>query len=210
MLAVRQRDYPISEQVMKRLMTGVTGLAFMLASAAAPLAAQGIGVAVGTLVPQGDMSNGAKTGFAGIASLELGGRVAFRAEALWANSNLNGVIIHSAPDGTPVPDNANVSGHVQLVGGLGSIVLHLGIGPIQPYVLGGAGYYNRSDAQKVSGAVESISDLNSKTSKIGYHFGAGLKITVIGISAFGEVRYHTVDTNNGKTNFIPIVVGVRF
>lgn len=190
---------------MKRMMTC---LMVLLVYVAPPLAAQGIGLGVGTLVPQGDLADGAKTGFAAIASLEMGGRIALRAEALWANSSLNGAIIKSA-DGTPVPSGAEVSGDVKLVGGLASLVLHMGLGPIQPYILGGAGYYNRNVSQDATGAASGLQHLSTKDSKLGYHVGVGLKFTIIGISAFGEARYHTVNTDDTKTNFIPIIVGLR-
>lgn len=179
---------------------------------AVPLAssasAQGLGLAVGTLVPQGDLADGAKTGFAGIVSFEFGGRLAIRAEGLWANSDLNGALIKSG-SGVPVPSSANVSGSVKLVGGLGTVVLHMGLGPIQPYLLAGAGYYQRSVSQDASGAASDLSHLSRSESKLGYHFGAGIKVTVLGISAFGEARYHTVSTGDTNTNFIPILVGIR-
>jgi hypothetical protein len=163
---------------------------------------------VGTLVPKGDYADGAKTGFSAIASLEMGGRVALRIEALWANSSLDGAVI-TAPDGTPVPAGTDVSGVVKMFGGMASLVLHLGVGPIQPYILGGAGYYNRNVSQDAAGAAAGLQHLSTKDSKLGYHAGVGLQLTVIGISAFGEVRYHTVNTDNTKTNFIPLIVGIR-
>lgn len=192
------------ERGMKRIMVG---LMVLLACTTAPLSAQ-IGLGVGTLVPQGHLADGAKSGFAAIASLEMGGRIAIRAEALWANSALDGAIIKSA-DGTPVPSGADVSGDVKMIGGLGSIVLHMGVGPIQPYILAGAGYYNRNVSQNAPGAASGFQHLSTKDSKLGYHVGAGLKFTLLGISAFGEARYHTVNTDDAKTNFIPIIVGLR-
>lgn len=194
---------------MKRILCGSLVALVSLVSLSPGLSAQGIGVAVGTLVPQGDLSNGAKSGFAGIASVQFGGRIAVRGEALWANSDLNGAIIKGA-GGVPVPSSANVSGSVKLVGGLASVVWHLGIGPIQPYVLGGAGYYHRSVAQNASGAASDLSHLNRAEDKLGYHVGAGLQFSLLGLAAFGEARYHTVNTGDTKTNFIPLVVGLRF
>ncbi|HYV97080.1 MAG TPA: hypothetical protein VE967_06480 [Gemmatimonadaceae bacterium] len=171
------------------------------------LPAQGLGLAVGTLVPQGHLASGAKSGLAAVASVELGGLV--RIEGLWANSDLRGAIIRNG-DGVPLPESANVSGTVKLIGGIGSIVLHLGHGFLQPYLLGGAGYYNRSGAQDAKDAASDFRHLSLNASKVGVHFGAGLKFNLLGISAFGEARYHTVKFDGEeRTNFVPILVGIR-
>jgi hypothetical protein len=188
--------------IVRLLATGV------LVLAPVHLAAQGIGLGVGTLVPQGDLAEGAKTGFVGIASLEFGSRTSLRIEALWANSSLDGRII-SDGSGVPLPSNADVSGDVQFIGGLASLVFHLGEGPVRPYLMGGAGYYNRDVSQKASDAAGNLGELSLKESELGFHVGAGLKLTVFGISAFGEARYHTVKSEGDATNFVPIVVGVR-
>jgi hypothetical protein len=180
------------------------------ATVAAPsnVSAQGLGLGVGTMVPQGDLADGAKTGLAAIASLEFGGKTALRIEALWANSDLKGAIITSG-NGVPLPDNANVSGDVRVIGGIASIVLHLSDGTLQPYLLGGAGYYNQSVAQNAGDAVNDFGDLSLKESKVGMHVGLGLKFNILGLSAFGEARYHTVNTDEFKTKFVPILVGIR-
>ena len=159
---------------------------FLRAAALLPLAvfvasAQGIGVGVGTLVPQGELADGAKTGFVGIASLELGGRMALRAEALWANSDLNGRIVTDG-SGVPLPEGAEVSGDVKFIGGLASLVFHLSVGPLKPYLLGGAGYYNRSGSQKAVDAAGELDELSLNESDVGYHFGAGIKPRRLGWS----------------------------
>lgn len=170
--------------------------------------AQGIGVGVGTLVPQGDLADGAETGFAAIASLEMGTKLALRIEALWANSDLKGRIITDG-SGVPLPSNADVSGDVKYIGGLASVVMHFGTGALRPYVLGGAGYYNRSGSQRVSEAAGEFDELSLKDSDFGLHFGAGVKLGVSGFSLFGEARYHRVESDDVNTNFVPILVGVR-
>jgi hypothetical protein len=180
----------------------------LLAAAFFSAGAQGIGISVGTLVPQGDLADGAKTGFVGIASLEMGSQMALRVEALWANSDLKGRIITSA-DGVPVPENAQISGDVKFVGGLATLVFHLGAGPLRPYLLGGAGYYNRSGSQKAVDAAGELDELSLKESDLGFHAGAGIKVQLGGLAAFAEARYHRVNTDDIKTNFVPVVVGLR-
>ncbi len=150
------------------------------------------------MVPQGELADGAKTGFAAIASVEFGGHIAFRAEGLWTNSDLKGAF-----SGSGLPSSSDVTGSVKMIGGIGSVVLHLGMGPIQPYVLGGAGYYQQNVSEDVAGAVNGLGHLSAKTSKVGMHVGAGLKFRVIGLAAFAEARYITVNTDESRTNFIP-------
>jgi hypothetical protein len=189
--------------------TRITHVLAAAALCAAPAGAQGIGLAVGTLIPQGDLSEGAKSGMAAIASLEFGARkLALRIEALWANSDLDGVIIESA-DGIPLPDDANASGDVKFVGGIASLVLHLNDGPLQFYGLGGIGYYNRSVAQDAEDAAGDLVHIDQDDSELGWNFGAGLKLRLGPVKLFSEVRYHVVDTDGGNTNFVPILIGIR-
>ncbi len=184
---------------------------FLVAVFASTLPAQGLGLALGTLIPQGDLAEGAKSGFTGIASLELNlvSRLALRAEALWANSDLDGAIIKGS-GGVSVPDNAAVSGDVRLVGGLASLTYTLSEGFLRPYLLGGAGYYRRSVSQSASGAAGDLAKLDRDESQLGLHAGVGIHFGLLGVTAFGEARYHSVNTGDGKTNFVPVLVGLRF
>ena len=176
---------------------------------AVPAQAQLIGVGVGTLVPQGDLADHQKSGLAVSGNVEFGGRLKLRAELLWTNSDLKGVII-TDPSGVPLPDDANVSGTVKYIAGLGSAVFYFGTGVFQPYVLGGGGYYSRSGAQDVKEAGQAVQHASLNDSDFGLHFGAGLKLKFGGLAAFGELRYHRVKNEGDvKTNFVPILIGVR-
>jgi hypothetical protein len=132
-----------------------------------------------------------------------------RLEALWANSDLNGALI-SSPGGLPVDDDLRISGDVRLVGGLASATLDLGNGFLRPYVLAGAGLYQRSVSQRVSGAFEDLTRLDRNESPLGLHGGVGVRVTLLGAVVFGELRYHTVRTEESPTNFVPLLVGIRF
>jgi opacity protein-like surface antigen len=181
----------------------------LAAAIAVPAQAQLIGIGVGALVPQGDLADGQKSGLAVSGNIEFGGRLKFRAELLWANSDLKGVII-TDPDEVPVPDDANVSGDVKYIGGLGSGVFYFGTGVFQPYVLGGLGFYSRSVAQDVEDAAGDIDRLSFDDSDLGWHFGAGLKLKFNSVAVFGELRYHRINNEGDvKTNFLPIMIGVR-
>lgn len=183
----------------------------MLAAALAlPAQAQLLGVGVGTMIPQGETADGFKSGLAAAASLEFGKKFAIRAELLWANSDLKGVIIND-PDEIPLPDDANVSGDVKYIAGVGSAVYHFGQGVFQPYVLGGLGLYHRSGAMDVEDVGEELDDVSLDASDIGWHFGAGLKLRFTSLSLFGEVRFHRIkhEGDDINTNFVPIMIGVR-
>ena len=177
---------------------------------AVPAQAQLIGVGVGTLVPQGDLATGAKSGLAASANIEFGSRFKFRGEFFWANSDLKGVII-TDPDGIPLPNDAEVSGSVKFLAGLGSLVYYPLAGKFQPYLLGGAGMYSRSLAQDVEDVGDEIDDLRLKDSDFGFHFGGGLKLQFKPVAVFGELRYHVVkhEGDNNRSNFVPILIGVR-
>jgi hypothetical protein len=139
----------------------------------------------------------------------MGRTFALRIEALWANSDLKGRLITDG-SGVPLPSNADASGDVKYIAGLASAVMHFGSGALRPYVLGGLGYYNRSGSQRAADAAGEFDELSLKHSDVGLHFGAGIKLSIVGISAFGEARYHRVESDDVNTNFVPIVVGVRF
>lgn len=182
----------------------------LVAVLAVPAQAQLIGVGVGTLVPQGDLATGAKSGLAAAANVEFGGRLKFRGELFWANSDLKGVII-TDPDGIPLPDDANVSGSVKFLAGTASAVFYPVAGFFQPYVLGGVGMYSRTVAQDVEDVGNQLDDLRLKDSDFGFHFGGGLKLQLKPIAVFGELRYVRVkhEGDNNKSNFVPILIGVR-
>ena len=92
----------------------IVRLPVMVALCATTASAQGIGLGVGTLIPQGDLADGAKSGLAAAASIEFGRRIALRAEVLWTNSDLDGIII-TDPGDPPIPGSAELSGDVKLI-----------------------------------------------------------------------------------------------
>jgi hypothetical protein len=170
-----------------------------------------LGLGLGTLVPQGSLADHSASGFVGIASLGIpfSKTVGVRLEALWANSDLNGKLI-SSPGSIPADNDVRISGDVRLVGGLASATLDLGTGFLRPYVLAGAGLYQRSVSQRASGAFADLTRLDRDESTLGLHGGVGVRTMVLGAVVFGELRYHTVRTEESPTNFVPLLVGIRF
>ena len=185
----------------------------MLAIAGSSAHAQGLGLgaSIGTNVPSGKFSDQSKTGLVinGIAELRLPALVGIRGELFWSRSDIENPIIRNVGNAT-LPSDTHVTGNVNLIGGIGNLVVNLGAGPLHPYLIGGVGLYHQRVAQDAAGTVDEFRHLTRSESKVGYNGGAGLAIGLLGLHAFVEARYHSVATDGGRTNFIPVVVGLTF
>ena len=185
--------------------------------ATAPLMAQkagvGFGASIGANVPNGDYSNGTKTGLVANGFIGLGtGRFGLRGELFWSRSDLDNAIIRKVGDVVLPSDGVgDVTGNVNLIGGTANIVLPLTQSTVKPYLIGGVGVYNRRVSQNVSGTIDEFQSLkDSQSRKIGYNGGVGLSIGGVGPSFFIEARYHSVATEPDKTRFVPVVLGFSF
>ena len=204
--------------MMSRTRTLATlGVAAMSLGAAAPLMAQkaglGFGASIGANVPNGDYSNGTKTGLVANGFIGLGtGRFGLRGELFWSRSDLDNAIIRKVGDAVlPSEGVGNVTGNVNLIGGTANIVLPLTQSVVKPYLIGGVGVYNRRVSQNVAGTVDEFQSLkDSQSRKVGYNGGIGLSIGGVGPSFFIEARYHSVATEPDKTRFVPVVLGFSF
>ena len=204
--------------MMSRTRTLATlGVAAMSLGAAAPLMAQkaglGFGASIGANVPNGDYSNGTKTGLVANGFIGLGtGRFGLRGELFWSRSDLDNAIIRKVGDAVLPSDGVgDVTGNVNLIGGTANIVLPLTQSVVKPYLIGGVGVYNRRVSQNVAGTVDEFQSLkDSQSRKIGYNGGVGLSIGGVGPSFFIEARYMSVATTPNRTKFIPVVVGFTF
>ena len=100
-------------------------------------------------------------------------------------------------------DNWDVEGtsvDLRALGGTANLMFHLpsSSGAVRPYISGGIGIYN-TKVENVDG------DTNA-----GLNAGVGLDFPMSGIIPFAEVRFHSIFTDEEKTNFVPIVFGIRF
>jgi len=179
----------------------------------APLAAQGLGLgaSVGTNVPSGKFGDQTKSGIVvnGIVELRLPALVGLRGELFYSRSDIENPIIRRVGNAT-LPSNSNVTGNVNLIGGIGNVVVNLGPSILHPYLIGGVGVYRRRVAQDFAGTATEFRNLTNTESKIGYNGGAGIALSLVGIRAFVEARYHSVGTTPDRTNFIPVTVGITF
>jgi opacity protein-like surface antigen len=57
------------------------------------------------------------------------------------------------------------------------------------------------------GVTESGSDSETK---FGLNGGAGIEFGLSGLATFVEARFHSVFTEDSKTNFVPISFGIKF
>jgi hypothetical protein len=193
------------------LAAAVAALLGAPSGAGAQLPAVDIGATVGAAVPQGGFNDAAKTGLVvnGLVGVRLPGILGFRAELLWSRSDLDNPLIREAGGEVPAP-SGDVSGQVDLIGGIANIVISPPTPSVQPYLIGGAGLYRRRVAQNVSGAAEEFGEITATDSDLGVNGGLGVRFSLAGFAAFIEARYHSVQTESERMNFIPVAVGFAF
>lgn len=191
----------------------------MLASAAGarPAVAQlpgiSLGASIGANVPRGRFDASTKTGLVanGMATLRLSHALGIRAEALWSRSDLDSPLIRQIGSKVLPPGGyRDVSGNVNLIGGLADVVLSTGSSFVRPYVIAGVGVYHRRVAQDLAGTIDEFRHLSLHDDDVGYNGGVGLRLSLLKLSAFVEARYHSVGTSPDRTNFVPVTVGVMF
>ena len=154
------------------------------------------GLAAGVSMPMGDMKDAANTGLNGTVLVGLGmpmlpvgvriegsyNRFAFSDENEAAAGEKGNITVSSA--------TANVTF------GLPGVVV------LSPYVIAGAGMY-WAGCDLDNGACKTQSDL-------GFNGGVGIKLRALLASAFLEARYHSIQTEGGSTNYVPITIGFMF
>ena len=157
------------------------------AQAAADANPWSFGVAVGGAIPMGDFGNAVSIGFGG------GVGASYRLAPEWS---LRGELTYNT---WSFKSGLGASGSVSSIGGMVSAVFDIPMeGGFKPYALGGLGMYNGS----CNGCV-------SET-KVGFGGGVGGGWMMGGQRWFAEVRYITIQTTGGSTNYVPIMVGIVF
>ena len=170
---------------------------------AAPAAAQlgpvnpfSFGVSAGAAVPVGDFGDGYKTGYGinGLIGIRVpASPVSFRGEVGYTRNDFKG----------------GVDGHTRIISGVANILLSASPGPTvvaRPYLIGGVGIYNG----KTSLDASNVEIDDGSDTKFGLNGGVGVELPLSGISAFAEARFVSIFTEDRKTNYIPITVGIRF
>lgn len=97
----------------------------------------------------------------------------------------------------------------KILGGLLSLTLPLGSGPIRPYVMAGLGAFNVDPAQFSTAAP------TKSSVEFAVNGGAGLQLRLFGLEAFVEARLNNIYTDKGIVDtkgiqMIPLTFGVIF
>lgn len=158
---------------------------------AAPVAAQvanpiGFNVRAGAAIPTGEDSDGINTGFTIGAGLTM--RPAMLPVGLRFDGDFNRFGVEDV--------DANVT--------IWALTANAELAPAASplYFIGGLGFYS----SKIN---SDLVDSESETD-LGFNGGVGLRLPLTGFSTFVEARYHSIGTEGGRTNYIPITFGVNF
>jgi hypothetical protein len=149
------------------------------------------GVGGGASIPSGSSSDGLKTGWHGMALVQIlpaSSPVGFQVDGAYHQMGFDGG-----------------GGKEQVIDGTANVVYEFKSAPdtkFRPYLIGGGGVYNLKSKPDAGG---SFSD-----TKFGVNAGAGFNIGTASTSFFVEGRFHNVFVTGSDFEFIPITVGVRF
>lgn len=200
-----------------RFMAAATTAVCLLAALPSQATAQGpgigIGVAAGANVPATDYTDATREGLVlnGFVELRTASRLGVRGSLFWSRSDMDNPLIKSN-GGITLPDDPdyNVTGDVDLLGASLDLTMSLTSGVLQPYLVGGVGVFQRRVSQDVEGAVDEFRNLSRNDTDFGYNGGLGVRLSFGGAALFAEARYYSVATEPGRTNFVPVVVGLSF
>ena len=187
----------------KRVCAMAMACGIALAGAAGAAGAQDVGgtravsfgIAGGATIPVGDAGDLYDTGFNLMGMLTVQPAfvpVGVRFDVMWHQLGGKDVSLPGGGGVGAVPD-------LRVLAGAANAVLTVSnTGTVRPYVLGGIGLYNLS------------CDGCEGVTKFGLNGGGGIEFGVGGFNTFVEARFHSVFTEEVKTNLIPVVFGLRF
>lgn len=179
---------------MKRSILGAAALALVLS--ASTVQAQGpmsFGVAIGASKATGDGSDQVNLGYHALGTL------AFAPPALPVGIRVDAMFNSFGVDGTGDPSLRIMGANVN-----GTWGMPMAASPISPYLIGGLGMYN------LKFDFDGCGDLCKGETEFGFNIGVGTKFALSGFATFAEIRYHSIQTEGGSTNFIPISFGIMF
>lgn len=143
-----------------------------------------IGVGAGPAFPLGSTHDAYNTGY---NVLVFGG---INLGLIPLAVRVDGSLAHLSPQG--------FDGHDNLWSGTANLVYKLSVPIVQPYVIGGMGYYYTNVEAGTSG------------SKFGLNAGVGAQLHIpLLFSVFGEIRYHYVVNGAHAIQYAPLTFGVR-
>ena len=173
------------------------GLAAMTSTASAQdsdMARSGVqfGIMGGVAFATGDDTDGLGTGY------NIAGVVGFNPAMFPFGMRLD-VAYTSLPFDT---DDTGAEGDVKVIGGWLNALLKFPATSVSPYVLAAPGVAN------IKADVENF-DSESET-KFAAQFGGGIMLNLSGLATNLEAKYVTIFTENDRSSYIPITVGIMF
>jgi len=164
-----------------------------------------IGGALGGTIPLGDFSDGADLGW------HLGGLfeykqpslpVTWRGELTYHRNGLKDDYFSGQ-----IPGVGNLDGNFSMFNVIANALYPFGeaAATTRPYIIGGLGVYKL----KATASYQDI-DISSSQTKFGVNVGGGVTFRLSGFETFVEARFHSVFTEDGSTNFIPLSFGFKF
>ena len=176
---------------MSRRVIALAAIAAALVSAPVAVEAQSpvkFGLAAGATFPQGDVGDVFDWGY------HVSGQVGIKPAASPVGFR-GDVMFHSFG----AKDDSGFDGeNLNVLAGIVNAELGLGGVAARPYIIGGLGMYRST-----------LADSDAETD-FGFNVGAGVDFALAGFSAFGEVRFHSIQTEGESTNIIPVSFGLRF
>ncbi len=164
-----------------------------VASAVTSLGAQqrpvSIGLAGGVSLPQGDLSDGANTGWHALGTVVVS--TLMQPLGLRLDVAYNRFAFSDA-DGHQDVGSATLNGTYRLP---------MTNSPMSPYLISGLGAY-RSECSLAAGC--------DATTRFGWNVGLGAKVFALGFRSFVEARYHRTTRGDSQVNYFPLTVGVMF
>lgn len=164
-----------------------------------------VGGALGATIPLGDFSDAADLGW------HLGGvfeykqpslPVTWRGELTYHRNGLKDSYFNGQ-----IPGVENLGGNFSMLNFVANALYPFGeaAATTRPYIIGGLGVYK----VKATATYQGLDISNSQT-KFGLNVGGGVTFHLSGFDTFVEARFHSVFTDGGSTNFIPISFGFKF
>jgi opacity protein-like surface antigen len=158
----------------------------------APLPAQRpvwLGLGGGVSFPQGDLGDGANTGWHALATLmvsTLTQPLGLRVDVAYNRFGLKDT------DGHEAIGSATLNGTYRLP---------MTNSPMSPYLIAGLGAY-RSECSLAVGC--------DATTRFGWNVGLGTKLYALGFRSFLEARYHRTKSGDTHLNYFPLTFGLTF
>jgi hypothetical protein len=174
---------------MSRKMFAVVALA-LIAPVMAAKAQVSFGVAAGAAVPSGSFGDSFDMGYNLTALVAVSpplSPVGLRVDGMFNEFNSKSTILGATQKYRISALTAN------------AVFKAPGVIVLSPYLMGGLGTYNSK-----------IASSSSSSNDFGWNLGGGIKFGLAGFAAFGEIRYHQIQSSGSSLKFIPITFGVMF